>query len=131
MKRALAVVLLFVCGLLPAFAQTHSTIVTYNGLTEYGQRNRDSLIAALRRLGVDYDSIDRNVLGSNSFDYSRWCTVLWASGDPSGLEGQSFLRVNEMQDLQHFLQSGATEAKKSLVIAGQNIAYWHGDVMPN
>jgi hypothetical protein len=49
-------------------------------------------------------------------------------GEPAGQAG---LSAKEIQEVEQFLKAGEPYCKKSLIIAGQNIAYEHGFVMPN
>ena len=65
--------------------KNNATLVTYNSFSAFGLKNRDSVTAALRRLGIAYDTLDRNVYGSTDIDYSPWWTLIWSSGDPRPL----------------------------------------------
>lgn len=106
-----------------------ATLLTYNSSTLKGQQNKDSLAGALQRLGVKYDSLDRNAWGaSNLIDYSPWWTVVWATGDPntaysSGL-GIGSISLKEEQEIINYLRAGQSYAKKSFIVAGQNIAQY-------
>jgi hypothetical protein len=125
--------------------KTQAIVVSYTSATPQGIANRDSVTAALRRLGIDgvnghafYDSLDRAAFGSNDIDYSPWWTVVWSSGNPSqalnasnASVGEGALSFKETEELTRYLQAGQTYAKKSLVIAGQNIAsYNDNQVVP-
>ena len=113
--------------------KNNATLVTYNGFSAFGLKNRDSVTAALRRLGIAYDTLDRNAYGSQDIDYTPWWTLIWSSGDPAtpsnGLQtpslGAGALSFKETQDVERYLQAGQTYAKKSLVVAGQNIAFYN------
>ena len=134
---------ILLCVLLPhkAFPQPsrkQPTLVTYNGLTDYGRRNHNALLGALANLGITgYDTLDRNRYGNTPIDYTPWCTVIWSSGDPSvshlpgDPRGQSGLTAKEIGEVERFLESGQTTEKKSFIIAGQNIAYMHGALKLN
>ena len=63
--------------------KNNATLVTYNGVSVFGLKNRDSVTAALRRLGIAYDTLDRNAYGSIDIDYTPWWTLIWSSGDPA------------------------------------------------
>jgi hypothetical protein len=109
-----------------------ATLLTFNSSTLKGRQNKDSLAGALQRLGVAYDSLDRNAWGANLIDYSPWWTLVWASGDPttayyvnSGATlGVGSISLQEEQEIINFLKAGQTWAKKSFIVAGQNIAQY-------
>ncbi len=118
--------------------KTNATLVSYNGATLTGRMNRDSVYGALARLGITgYDTLDRNTYGAIDLDYTPYWTMIWASGDPtipvvSGQPtGQAGLSFKETQEVERFLKAGQTYAKKSLIMAGQNIAFQNGFAMPN
>jgi hypothetical protein len=109
-----------------------ATLLTYNSSTAKGQQNKDSLAAALQRLGVTYDSLDRSAWGANLIDYSPWWTVVWATGDPNTAYqnaggtniGVGSISLKEEQEVINFLKAGHSYAKKSFIVAGQNIAQY-------
>jgi hypothetical protein len=118
--------------------KTNATVVSYNGATLAGRQNRDSVYMALSRLGITgYDTLDRNFYGTTDLDYTPYWTIIWAGGDPtvpvvSGQPtGQAGLSFKETQELELFLKAGQSYAKKSLVMAGQNIAFQNGFAKPN
>ncbi len=137
----LSIIALFLCtfAIQSIYCQIPCTkiILSFNGLTPFGQRNRDSAEVALGRLRITFDTLDRNQAGSDTLDYTPYSVVIWASGDPtldvvpSEPTGQAGLSAKEILELEKFLKEGTSECKKSLVIAGQNIAYEHGFLMPN
>ena len=111
------------------------TLVSYTSASAFGLRNRDSVTAALRRMGITYDSLDRNAYGPQDIDYTPWWTLIWSSGDPSVAlqdssagRGAGALSFKETQDVERYLQAGQ---KRSLVMAGQNIAFYNGFVQIN
>ena len=119
----------------------NATLVSYNGATAAGMRNLDSVMLALNRLGVPFDTLDRNapdgLPNTTDIDYTPWWTLVWVSGDatvaPSygAATGQGGLSYKETQEVERYLQQGRTYAKKSMAIAGQNIAFYNGYIMPN
>lgn len=119
----------------------NAVLLSYNGATFAGTQNRDSVIQALTRLNVPFDIIDRNapngLSNSTIIDYTPWWTIIWSSGDPtvSPVAGQptqqACLSLQETDEITRYLAAGQSYAKKSLVIAGQNIAYYHGFAFPN
>jgi hypothetical protein len=125
--------------------KTQAIVVSYTSATPQGIRNRDSVTAALRRLGFDglnghagYDSLDRAAYGSNDIDYTPWWTVVWSTGTSTQAfnasnsnVGEGALSFKETEELSRYLAAGQTYAKKSLVIAGQNVAYYNGYTMVN
>jgi len=128
--------------------KNNAVLVTYNGATPAGIRNLDSVKVALARLNIPYDLLDRNapdgLSDSTDLDYTPWWTLVWVSGDPSlaptssdetnlytGVTGQGSLSFKETQEVERYLQQGRTYAKKSMVIAGQNIAYYNGYLTVN
>jgi hypothetical protein len=137
----LSIIIAFLCAFAvqPVFAQFQSQrpIVSFNGLTQFGQNNRDSVELALERLGVPFDTIDRNLAGSNLIDYTPYSILIWASGDPTidvvpgEPTGQAGLSAKEIGEVEKFLKAGEPDCRKTLIIAGQNIAYEHGFLMPN
>jgi hypothetical protein len=139
MKHLIITAFLCIFGVQPVFAQFQfpKVILSYNGLTQFGQKNRDSVELALKRLGVPFDSIDRNQAGSDTIDYTPYSTLIWASGDPTidvvsdEPTGQAGLSAKEIGEVEQFLKAGESDCKKTLVMAGQNIAYEHGFLMPN
>ena len=111
--------------------KNNATLVTFESTTAFGLTNRDSATAALRRLGVPYDSLDRSQYGSVDLDYTPWWTLVWTSGDPNvpltpdtktGVGAVSFKNTEEIE---RYLAVGQTYAKKSLIMAGQNIALYN------
>ncbi len=119
----------------------NAVLVSYNGATAFGLQNLDSVKLALTRLGVPFDTLDRNapdgLSDSTDIDYTPWWTLVWVSGDPTiapsygQVTGQGGLSFKETQEVERYLQQGRDYAKKSMVIAGQNVAYYNGYVMPN
>jgi hypothetical protein len=119
--------------------KNNATLVSYTSASPFGLKNRDSVTAALRRLNVAYDSLDRNAYGSQDVDYTPWWTLVWSSGDPTnpsnGLQtsylGAGAVSFKETQDVERYLQAGQTYAKKSLIAAGQNIAFYNAFLKTN
>jgi hypothetical protein len=116
--------------------KTNATLVSYTSGSAMGIRNLDSVTAALRNLGVAYDSLDRTSFGSTDIDYAPFWTLIWAAGDQSvALQttyvGSGALSFKETQDVERFLQAGHTYGKKSLIMAGQNIAFYNAFVHTN
>ena len=117
-----------------------AVVVSYESTTARGLENRDSLTRALRRLGVAYDSIDRASFGSNVIDYTPWWTLIWSMGDPTQTYnnttapgtplGIGAVSLKETEEIVRFLRAGQTWAKKSFIIAGQNIAQYNDPVSP-
>jgi hypothetical protein len=108
-----------------------ATLLSYNSNTLKGRQNKDSLAGALQRLGVFYDSLDRNSYGSNPIDYTPWWTTIWATGDPTTATyvngvalGNGSVSQKEEQEIINYLSAGQTYGKKSLIIAGENIAQY-------
>ncbi len=102
----------------------------YNdGVGSPGNKNKDSVAAALQRLGVPYDSIDRVAFGTNDIDYTPWWTVVWSMGNQAtaynGPLGVGAISLKEENEIIRYLGAGQTWAKKSLVIAGENIAQYN------
>ena len=60
--------------------KNNATLVSYTSASPLGLKDRDSVTAALRRLSVAYDSLDRSAYNSIDVDYSPWWTLIW-SGD--------------------------------------------------
>ena len=50
--------------------KNNATLVSYSGGSPAGLRNRDSVTAALRRLGIAYDSLDRHLYSLIDVDYT-------------------------------------------------------------
>lgn len=105
-----------------------ATLLSYNSSTAKGIQNKDSLSLALGRLGVAFDLLDRNAYTTQPVDYSPWWTIVWATGDPntatSGVSGVGSVSQKESEEIISFLRAGQTYAKKSFVIAGQNVAQY-------
>ncbi|MEP7234967.1 MAG: T9SS type A sorting domain-containing protein, partial [Ignavibacteriota bacterium] len=106
-----------------------AVVLSYENSTVQGQKNKDSLAAGLQRLGVPYDSINRVSFGTNTIDYSPWWTVVWSTGNPavatSGGLGVGALSLKETEEIINFFRAGQTYAKKSFIIAGENIARYN------
>ncbi len=119
----------------------NAVLLSYNGAASDGRQNRDSVIAALNRLGVPFDTIDRNapkgLPNTTIIDYTPWWTIVWSSGDPGVAPvagqstGQGGPTLQETDEITRYLGAGQSYAKKSLVIAGQHIAYYNGYVQSN
>jgi hypothetical protein len=76
--------------------KNNATLVSYTGATPFGLRNRDSVTAALRRLNIAYDTIDRSIYGTTDIDYSPWWTLIWGGDSTLVLDSTSLYiaRVN-------------------------------------
>jgi hypothetical protein len=100
-----------------------AVLLSYDNTTR-GLQNKDSAAAALRRLGVAYDSLNRANFSSVDIDYTPWWTLVYTVGDQSSATtgGLSFKQTEE---LTRYLNAGRTYAKKSLVLSGQNIAFYN------
>ncbi len=124
----------------------NAVLVSYNGATNAGIYNMDSVELALNRLGVPFDTIDRNapkgLPNSTTIDYTPWWTIVWSMGTPSQPftntdggpigPGQGALTLQETDEVTRYLAAGLSYGKKSLVIAGQNVAnYAFGQVNAN
>ena len=139
MKHSIITAFLCTFAIQPAFGQfqTPKVILSFNALTQFGQNNRDSVKAALNRLGVPFDTIDRNQAGSDTIDYTPYGILIWASGDPTidvvpgEPSGQAGLSAKEIGEVEKFLKAGMSDCHKAFVIAGRNVAYEHGSLMPN
>lgn len=97
-----------------AHIPTFPMVVCFSRATANERSNADSVIAALTTLGVVYDSLNRD-LGVP--DFSGWRTVVWCE------EGS--IQLGEIQALKNFLDGGTVGVQKSLLIAGDDIAYFH------
>lgn len=122
---------------LPVRAQMKApmVVVSYDASTQYGRNNRDSVFMALRRLGIAFDSVDRNQ--NDTIDYTPWQILIWSSGDPNvpmvpgEANGQAGLSALDVGEIEQFLKAGTPYYQKKLAIAGQNLAFEHGSLMPN
>ncbi len=106
-----------------------AVLLSYENSTAQGQKNKDSLAAALQRLGVPYDSLNRVTYGTAPIDYTPWWTMIWSTGNPgtayNGPLGVGAVSLKESEEIINFFRAGQTYAKKSLVIAGENIAKYN------
>lgn len=112
-----------------------AVLVSYESTTAKGLANKDSVTRALRRLGVKFDSLDRTSYGANFIDYAPWWTLIWSTGDPTiaynnvtapGTRlGVGAVSLKETEEIINYLRAGQNYAKKSFVIAGQNIAQYN------
>jgi hypothetical protein len=117
-----------------------AVLLSYESTTAKGLANKDSVGRALRRLGVKFDSLDRASYGSNLIDYSPWWTLIWSTGDPTvaynnttspGVPlGVGAVSLKETEEIINFLRAGENWAKKSFVIAGQNISQYNDPSSP-
>ena len=101
-----------------------AVLVSYDPTTARGTANKDSATAALRRLGVAYDSLNRASFSTVDIDYTPWWTVVYTVGDAS-TAASGGLSFKQTEELTRYLNAGRTYAKKSLVISGQNIAFYN------
>ena len=76
--------------------KNNATLVTYTSTSPLALHNRDSVTAALRRLGIAYDSLDRGTYGSQDIDYTPWWTLIW-SADSTAIALPQTPRVNAYQ----------------------------------
>ena len=119
----------------------NAVLLSYNGANLNGTQNRDSVILALNRLGIPFDTIDRNapkgLPNTTIIDYTPWWAIVWAMGDPGVAPvagqptGQGGLTLQETDEITRYLGAAQTYAKKSIVIAGQNIAWYNGFIQSN
>lgn len=117
-----------------------AVLVSYESTTAKGLANKDSVTRALRRLGVKFDSLNRASYGSNFIDYTPWWTLIWTSGEPTVAYdnatvpgtplGVGAVSLKETEEIVNFLRAGENYAKKSFVIAGQNIAQYNDPSSP-
>ena len=106
-----------------------AVLLSYENSTAQGQKNKDSLAMALQRLGVPYDSINRVTYGAGPIDYTPWWTMVWSTGNPDVPYAQPLgigaVSLKETEEIDNFFRAGQTYAKKSFVIAGENIAKYN------
>jgi len=111
-----------------------AVLLSYENSTAQGQRNKDSLAAALQRLGVPYDSLNRVNYGSAPIDYTPWWTLVWSTGAPgtayNGVLGLGAISLKEEEEIINFFRAGQTYAKKSFLVAGENIAKYNDVTSP-
>ncbi|MEI8135254.1 MAG: T9SS type A sorting domain-containing protein [bacterium] len=109
-----------------------------DGIGNQGRRNKDSLAAALQRLGVPYDSLDRLAAGTAPIDYTPWWTIVWSTGTPvtayntalSTNLGIGAISLKEEEEIIRYFNKGQTYAKKSFIVAGENIAKYNDPNSP-
>jgi hypothetical protein len=101
-----------------------AVLLSYDPTTARGLQNKDSAAAGLRRLGVAYDSLNRANFTTIDIDYAPWWTVVYTVGDAS-LSSSGSLSFKQTEELTRYLNAGQTYAKKSLVLSGQNIAFYN------
>ena len=106
-----------------------AVLLSYENSTAQGQRNKDSLAWALQRLGVPYDSINRVTYGTGPIDYTPWWTLIWSTGNPAtaynGALGVGAVSLKETEEIDNFFRAGQTYGKKSVIMAGENIARYN------
>ena len=112
-----------------------AVLITYNGRTTAGVSNKNAAATALTNLGIPFDLLDRNAPAglpmSTIIDYTPWWTIVWVSGNPDTAQvagqpvGQGGLTLQETDEITRYLNAGQTYAKKDLVMAGQNIAFYN------
>ena len=111
-----------------------AVLLSYESSTAQGLKNKDSLALALGRLGVPYDSLNRTTFGAGSIDYTPWWTLIWSTGDQAvaynGTLGVGAISLKEEEEIINFLRAGQTYAKKSFIIAGENIAEYNDPSSP-
>ena len=66
--------------------KNNATLVSYTSATPFGLRNRDSVTAALRRLNIAYDTLDRKAYASQDVDYTPWWTLIWSGDSTKALD---------------------------------------------
>ncbi|MBL0333707.1 MAG: T9SS type A sorting domain-containing protein [Chlorobi bacterium] len=92
--------------------------------------NTDTLYAALTAINwqrvdniglEDYDVFERDKWPENALNFKMWRNIIWAQGEnyPMGIDWRERKAIKECLNL------GSTFAKKTLVIAGQEIARTH------
>src|SRR5439155_3006157 len=78
-------------------------LLSYENSTAQGQLNKDSLAAALQRLGIPYDSLNRVTYAGNPIDYTPWWTVVWSTGNPAvaynGALGLGAISLKESEEI--------------------------------
>lgn len=123
------------------FTQHHAICVSYNSATQNGRDDRDSVIDALNRWGFTYDLFDRNILSParrEGISYAPWPTLVYCAEDSAGVKppaagGATYnyaLSYDERQQLSTFLNLGVPNLRRSLVMAGKDIASYH-DINPD
>jgi hypothetical protein len=117
-----------------ALIKREAVLVSYESSSARGLENKDSVVRALNRLGVRYDLLDRTSFGTNDIDYTPWWTLIWSTGNPTtaynGTAGLGAVSLKEQEELIRFLRAGENWAKKSLIIAGSNIAEYNDPTSP-
>jgi hypothetical protein len=117
-----------------ALIKREAVLVSYESSSARGLQNKDSVVRALNRLGVRYDLLDRTSFGTNEIDYTPWWTLVWSTGNPAtaynGTAGLGAVSLKEQDEIIRFLRAGENWAKKSLIIAGSNIAEFNDPSSP-
>lgn len=90
-------------------------VFVFSSATANERSNRDSVFNALNAINISYDTLNRD---NGLVDLSIWRTVIW------GEEGS--ISEAERNALMAFLDSGTVNMQRSLLIAGDDIGYFHG-----
>lgn len=91
-------------------------VICYSRASANEISNLDSVIIALSTFGfTSFDTLNRDF---GTPDLTHWETVIWCE--------ESSIQAPEIQALKDFLDAGTTGQQKSLIIAGDDIGYYHG-----
>ena len=91
-------------------------VICYSRSTANERSNIDSVLFALNAVGVtSFDTLNRDF---GTPDLTYWNTAIWCE------EGS--ISTAEIQAMEDFLDGGTTSIQKSLLIAGDDIGYFHG-----
>jgi hypothetical protein len=96
------------------FLPSKPVVVSYEGVGT-GIQNKDSVVAALNALGIQYDIYDRAIL--SVIDFTPWATLIWCE--------EASLDSLQRASVKAFLDAGTADNEKSLLIAGDDIGYSH------
>jgi len=113
------------------FVQQQTVVVSCNTSTPHGLADYDSVAMALNALGVRFDAIDRALIPRlEDISYAPWATLIYCVENGTGVHptGGNYtyaLSYDERQQLKNFLNMGSTNLRRSLIIAGMNVASLH------
>ncbi|MBK7631523.1 MAG: T9SS type A sorting domain-containing protein [Ignavibacteriales bacterium] len=95
---------------------TFPVVICYSRATANERSNIDSVLLALATFNfTSFDTLNRDF---GTPELTHWQTVIWCE--------ESSIPALEIQAIEDFLDGGTTGMQKSLLIAGDDIGYYHG-----
>jgi hypothetical protein len=98
-----------------------NNLIAFDSTSTDGRKSRDSIIAALNKIDVNYDLYNKgDQFTTSSMSFRGFQTVIWLG------EGSSVMSVVQKDSVKAYLNSGTPIKKATLIIFAEDIGYQFG-----